>query len=362
MNGIDLYDDTITGTQDLYINSLTDGFATLSSGNLEVLTLKIGGSYFQSNLTWYGDWDSTLTYVVNQCVAYLGTSYVSLLIDNLNQLPDATDSIYWDVLAQKGDTGSQGATGATGDTGISGITYIGYWSSTITYNINDAVTYGGACYVSFVSSNLNHTPTNTSYWALFVSTGTKGDQGDKGDKGDKGPKGSKGSKGDQGDQGPAGPAGDTLLATAIATSVATSVATSIATSIATSEIAGVVATQSGVNAELQAQIDVLDTSVATLNTEVTTLNTEVDTLNVRTQNQVATLGVTTFNGGLYSTTTMQSLSVVGTTTMVSPLIATSEIQPELINLVIGNPSANVSFYGNLHFYDTFNIQIGINQL
>lgn len=58
-----------------------------------------------------GPWDDEATYAVNDVVSLSGNSYVSRQDDNLNQNP-GTQTDYWALLAEKGDTGDGDLTAA----------------------------------------------------------------------------------------------------------------------------------------------------------------------------------------------------------------------------------------------------------
>ena len=67
-----------------------------------------------------GAYDAGTTYAVGVSVSYLGSSYVMYSLVAEGTLP--TDTAYWQVLANKGDTGSTGATGSQGIQGVKGDT------------------------------------------------------------------------------------------------------------------------------------------------------------------------------------------------------------------------------------------------
>src|ERR1041385_8663374 len=52
-----------------------------------------------------------------------------------------------------GPTGPQGPIGATGTTGAQGLTFLGNWTSSVAYGMNDAVEYLGAMYISLQTNN-----------------------------------------------------------------------------------------------------------------------------------------------------------------------------------------------------------------
>jgi len=69
-------------------------------------------------LTWLGAWNSGTTYLVDEAVSYLGSSWVCIQMHS-NQPPDVSPS-YWDLLAEQGSTGATGLLGQTGATGPQG--------------------------------------------------------------------------------------------------------------------------------------------------------------------------------------------------------------------------------------------------
>ncbi len=83
-----------------------------------------------------------------------------------------------------GPVGPMGPTGPTGPQGPGvGFTYLGAFSPSATYAVNDAVTYSGSTYVSIAASAGpdNPTPdTNPAAWSLIASAGAAGPQGSAG--------------------------------------------------------------------------------------------------------------------------------------------------------------------------------------
>lgn len=69
-------------------------------------------------LDWQGAWNSGTTYLVDDAVSYLGSSWVCIQMHS-NQAP-AVPSSYWDLLAEQGATGATGLLGQTGATGPQG--------------------------------------------------------------------------------------------------------------------------------------------------------------------------------------------------------------------------------------------------
>jgi hypothetical protein len=70
-------------------------------------------------LTWQGPWNDEVTYELDDAVSYNGSSYISLVGQNIGNPPDLFPA-FWDMLVQKGDTGAQGDKGDKGDRGEPG--------------------------------------------------------------------------------------------------------------------------------------------------------------------------------------------------------------------------------------------------
>jgi collagen type VII alpha len=153
-----------------------------------------------ANLNWRGTWTNSNTYQVNDICFYEGSSYIAIDI-NTYVVPSANPQS-WGLLVEQGIQGIQGvpgiqgatgtgsagdtgATGATGDTG-QGLTWRNAWSSTITYNAYDCVSYGTKSYICIADTVLNLEPdTNPSQWDVLCvgatgSTGTTGATGSAG--------------------------------------------------------------------------------------------------------------------------------------------------------------------------------------
>ena len=128
----------------------------------------------------------------------------------------------------QGYQGISGEQGPQGPIGPEGLTWLGEWTTTTEYLINDAVYYEGNSYVcifSHTASALN-VPPNETYWTMLSQEGAQGTQGPQGlageqgaagpqgVQGEEGPQGAQGSQGQQGEvgntgeTGPTGPQGD----------------------------------------------------------------------------------------------------------------------------------------------------------
>jgi len=111
----------------------------------------------RTGFAWRDVWSPSTTYRVNDAVSLGGSSYLSLIDDNLGNDPESTPGA-WAVLALEGAPGATGATGPTGPTG---------------------------------------------------ATGASGDPGPAGPAGEPGPSGDPGPAGPAGEPGPTGPTGPT---------------------------------------------------------------------------------------------------------------------------------------------------------
>ena len=98
---------------------------------------------------------------------------------------------YWDVVVEKGDTGSQGAQGIQGNEGPQGIqgtqgaagqgfTWVGYWVEGETYYAYDVAGHNGTSYVCLIDHASGSTTEpgsgtySESYWEVFILGGSGG--------------------------------------------------------------------------------------------------------------------------------------------------------------------------------------------
>lgn len=88
-----------------------------------------------------------------------------------------------------GPQGPQGPQGVPGPVGPIGLLWQGSWSVSGTYNINDAVGFGGASYfcINPVGPSVSDPSTDTTNWALLAAQGATGPQGPQGIQGPAGP-------------------------------------------------------------------------------------------------------------------------------------------------------------------------------
>ena len=79
------------------------------------------GTQGPAGLVWEGTWSSTTTYALDAAVAFAGSSYISLVPDNVGQQPNSSPSA-WSLLAKSGVAGATGPTGPQGPAGPTGST------------------------------------------------------------------------------------------------------------------------------------------------------------------------------------------------------------------------------------------------
>lgn len=99
------------------------------------------------------------SYSVGDSVSYNGSSYVCILASTGN-LP--TDTTYWQVLANKGDTGAKGDTGDTGPTGPAGADGAD-GADGLTVSVNSVTQVAGD--ISLTQDNIPDGTTNKAYTA-----------------------------------------------------------------------------------------------------------------------------------------------------------------------------------------------------
>src|SRR5262249_6393912 len=77
-----------------------------------------GGDSGHDGLTWRGPWDPAARYDEHDAVSFNGSSYISLIRNNVGNQPDKSTS--WDLLAAAGAQGPQGIQGIPGPPGPKG--------------------------------------------------------------------------------------------------------------------------------------------------------------------------------------------------------------------------------------------------
>lgn len=133
-----------------------------------------------------GEWNGTTSYLEDDIVSYLGSSYVADST-NLNQNPTGTLNTYWFTVASGGSDGTDGATGQTGPAGAISNRFLGTWVSTTNYYEDDVVIQSGNSWISISGdSSLPSTPQNSGFspgsysgthWEILALKGATGETG-----------------------------------------------------------------------------------------------------------------------------------------------------------------------------------------
>lgn len=138
-----------------------------TNANWQVNLGGVPGEQGIAGIEWMGTWNSGATYAENDGVFYNGSSWRSKVNANINNPPAV--NAFWEMIAQKGDTGATGATGARG------LTWRGTWSGVTGYLVDDIAFYNGATYIC-IQAHTNQTPVvgGNAYWSDFAKQGAKG--------------------------------------------------------------------------------------------------------------------------------------------------------------------------------------------
>lgn len=126
-------------------------------------------------VAWQGTWNSGTAYVFNDGVTFSGTSYIALQ-SGTNKQPD-TNPTYWQLVAQKGDTGATGATGSTGPAGSTGATGAAGAAATIAAG---STTTGAPGTSASVANSGNSSAAVFDFTIPRGATGAQGVQGPQG--------------------------------------------------------------------------------------------------------------------------------------------------------------------------------------
>jgi hypothetical protein len=160
---------------------------------------------------WQGQWYGGVFYNVNDVVYDQGSSYICTVANTSYDNPFARPG-YWSLVAQRGDNGTNGSSGPSGPSG--GIrTWRGEWDEHQSYETYDTVSYRGSSYIALQFSIDRYPNVEPDYWGIVALKGDTGDTGPTGPTGatsyggPSGPSGPEGPQGPQGDTGPTGPTG-----------------------------------------------------------------------------------------------------------------------------------------------------------
>jgi Collagen triple helix repeat (20 copies) len=148
-----------------------------------------------AGLNYQGAYAAGTVYGLHDVVTLAGSSYVSLVADNVSNTPGVSSQ--WAVLAQGGASGA-------------GMAYQGTYASATVYGLNDIVFFQGSSYISLVAGNHGNTPSASSgQWGVLTAQGPTGAQGPQGVQGPQGLQGFPGQTGPQGFPGATGSPGAT---------------------------------------------------------------------------------------------------------------------------------------------------------
>jgi microcystin-dependent protein len=124
-----------------------------------------------------GEWMESAAYERSEayidCVVSGGSTYYCKAPNTGHAV---TDTAYWGLLVQKGDTGATGSTGPAGATGVSNRMNGEYSGATAYVNDSayiDCVTYLGSAYYA-KQNTTGHSPVDTVYWGLLAQKGADG--------------------------------------------------------------------------------------------------------------------------------------------------------------------------------------------
>jgi hypothetical protein len=165
--------------------------------------------YSGLGIYWLGEYDYDHTFSVNDVVSFNGSSYICILAHDGND-PDTRPetgvawTTYWNVLAQKGDSGYSGYSGKSGFSGYSGLSGFSGYSG-----ISGFSGYSGLSGFSGYSGESGYSGYSgkSGYSGYSGSQGTKGDPGSSGFSGYSGISGFSGYSGVSGFSGYSGTSG-----------------------------------------------------------------------------------------------------------------------------------------------------------
>jgi hypothetical protein len=177
----------------------------------------------RTGFAWRDVWSPSTSYKANDAVSIGGTSYLSLLDDNLDNDPESSPA-EWAILALEGGEGApgpQGEPGATGATGVSGST--GDTGPTGGIGPTGEIGSTGPTGATGPSGQIGATgadgqqgaPGSPGTAGAAGATGPPGAEGVNGSPGATGPTGNPGPTGGTGPAGSTGPAGDGANASTI---------------------------------------------------------------------------------------------------------------------------------------------------
>ena len=114
-----------------------------------------------------GEYDNTTSYSIGQSVSYNGSSYIALNATTGNPPPN---TLFWQLLAEKGDTGAQGPQGESYPEAFETVSKnLKSWNASFNYTLGSltSIVYtSGKPYVEYFYRSLP----KDSFWREYVST------------------------------------------------------------------------------------------------------------------------------------------------------------------------------------------------
>jgi len=138
--------------------------------------------YTGTQYPWEGEWTTSTSYSVNDCVEHDGSGYVCISAHTSGTFATDLSNNKWELLVEKGPTGYTGYTGTAGSQGPTG--YTGYTGDT-----------GAASTVTGPTGYTGYTGNTGAASTVTGPTGYTGYTGDTGDTGNQGPTGPTGYTG-----------------------------------------------------------------------------------------------------------------------------------------------------------------------
>ncbi len=149
---------------------INQGNIPASSPTQWAILAEAGGDGPAGNFTFLGVWSSLASYVKDDIVSYLGSSYVADGSPTVGLNP-ATDTANWALIASVGAPGVPGPPGNPGTQGV-GFTWQGGWSATASYHVNDVVGLLGTSYVAVMANTgVNPSTDLGANWQVMASPG-----------------------------------------------------------------------------------------------------------------------------------------------------------------------------------------------
>jgi hypothetical protein len=126
-----------------------------------------------ASVDWRGSYDNSTAYAPLDAVSYNGSSYICILATTGNNPSDGT---YWNLMAEAGTDGTNGTNGTNGTDGSS-FTWRAAYNGSTAYSPDDVVSFNGSSYICILATSGGNDPTNATYWSLMAQKGADGTNG-----------------------------------------------------------------------------------------------------------------------------------------------------------------------------------------